>query len=357
MAKITEWQLILIGAAFILDATLVNVPNQVISAARMDSWLSYCIAFFVMMLPLYLLAKVSHRFPNKDLFEILIGQYAIAGRVLAMGYMLFFFYIFIRDLRMVADFVNLALLRETPMIMVLFPVIVTVILITKGGLETIGRLTEIWFPILVIVIVGICMIIAAEFEYRYLTPMFEYGIGPSLEGCWYVLSYVGEVIAIPFLFTGGTFRFKHGFYALVIGVGSLLLLNFYTVLTLGVHIPQMTLYPTYEMVRQLRITDFLDRFDLPLVGIWLATMLVKIAFSLYFITLGTSRVFRGVSGQLSVTAFGILGAICSIWFFENAISLFNFNSPWTALGLVFQLFLPIVIFGMMRLKRKAASRH
>lgn len=355
VARISDWQIIMIGAAFILDATLVSVPGQVIRAAQIDSWLSYCIVFVVLLFPLYLLAMVSKRYPEQDLFQILIGQYAFFGRVLAFGYILFFFYIFIRDLRMIVDFVSLALLNETPLVMIALPVLLSIILIVKGGVETMGRLTEIWLPLLVIVIIGMFFVMATEFEYRYLKPMFEYGISPSMHGSWYLVSYVGEVIALPFLFINRTFRFKHGLYALSIGVGSLLLLNFYIVLTLGIHIPQMALYPTYEMVRQLRITDFLDRFDLPIVGIWLPTMIVKNAFSLYFVTLGLNRIVPGLSFRLSATSFGIFGLVCSFWFFENAISQVDFNRHWSVLGVMFQLIIPILIFCLLYLKRR--PRH
>lgn len=353
MERISSRQLTFIGAAYVLDATLISVPSQIIGVAQMDAWLSYIIAGSVILFSIWILSKVMSRFPEQDLFKAMINRLPIAGRGISLLYVLFFFIILARDIRMVTDFVNLALLQRTPIVVIALFVILTVIIIARGGVEILARMTELWFPLLFVVVILISLAIFREFEYKFLRPFFEYGVGPSFKGGWYAVSYVGEVIALPLIFSNRTFQFKHGCIALFLGLFVLILLNFYTILTLGTNIPEMTLYPTYEMVRQLRVTDFLDRFDLPIVGVWLPTMLTKIAFSLYIVCHGIKRILPNVSAKIAATPFGILAFVCSFWFFESAIQLYNLNRIWPAFALVFELFIPILLFAFLKPKLKS----
>jgi spore germination protein len=357
LERISSRQIILIGAAYVLNATSISVPSQIIGVAQMDAWLSYVSAGSVILFSLWILSKVMGRFPEQDLYEAMIKRLPTIGRCISLLYIGFFFFLCARDIRMVTDFVNLALLQRTPIVVVAVMIVVTIILIARGGIEISARMTELWFPVFFMIVILIAVVIYREFEYKFLRPFFEFGLVPSFKGGWYAVSYIGEVTALPFIFSNRTFQFKHGWIALSLGLFALLLLNFYTILSLGTNIPEMTLYPSYEMVRHLRVTDFLDRFDLPVVGVWLPTMLTKIAFSLYIVCHGLKRVLPSVSAKIIVTPVGILAFVCSFWFFESAIQLFNFNRTWTALALIFQLFIPVILFLFLKPKKRAKKRR
>jgi spore germination protein len=352
--KISGRQLVLIGVAYTTNATLISVPNQIIEVARTDAWLSYVSAMIVIAASIWLVSKVSARFPDKDLFEIMVDGLPYIGRMLALSYVLFFFIILARDIRMLTDFVNITLLPFTPLVVVSVLIVVTAFLVARGGIETLARMTEIWLPVLLIIFILILFPLFREFEFRYLKPFFEFGAVPALKGGWYAVAYLGEVIALPLIFANKTFTFNLGFKALLIGTISLLLLNFYTILSLGIHIPPRVLYPTYEMIRQIKITDFLDRFDLPLVGVYLPTMLTKVGFSLFVVCHGIKRVFPSVSAKLLTMPFAAFGFVCSFWFFSNAIQLLRLNRTWPAFALIFELLIPILLYIVVK-NRKSAT--
>jgi spore germination protein len=218
------------------------------------------------------------------------------------------------------------------------------IMISRAGLEVICRLMEIWLPILFIVVALIPLALFREFEYKFIQPFFEYGLSGPLKGAWYVFAYFGEVLAMPFLFSMATFRARTGWLALGLGTLVMVLTTFYTVLALGTHIPSRILYPTYEMVRHIRVTDFLDRFDLPIVGLYLPTMIVKVSLSLYFVCRGLERIIPNYSSRDAAVPFGILAFVCAFWFYRNAVSVFTFNATWPFLALPFVFFLPFLLF-------------
>lgn len=82
----------------------------------------------------------------------------------------------------------------------------------------------------------------------------------------------------------------------------LILLSLVGTGVLGYPILARTLYPSDELVRQVRVTDFLDRMDLFYVGIWLPTMMTKIAYSLYLVCHGLNRVAPNLSLRPSLRA-------------------------------------------------------
>lgn len=348
MEKVSGRQLSLIGAAYIVDATLISVPSQVIRESRMDSWLSYVFSAMVIVLPLWMLSRIVNRFPGKDLFAILAERFPFSGRVISFGYILCFFFILCRDIRMVTDFINLLLLPKTPIVFIGIVIAFTVLLIARGGVEILARMTELWFPVLTLVIILLGFAMFKDFEYKFLKPFFEFGLAPPIRGAWIASSYVGEVMAVYLLFNHSEMKLSYALKGLGLGVCLLIAINFYTILSLGIHIPTRVLYPTYEMVRQVHITDFLDRFDLPLVGIWLPTMLAKIAFSLYVVCHGLKSIVPGISAKVICAPLGIASFVCSLWFFQNTIQLFNFNRAWPVIALTFEIVIPICLFFILK---------
>lgn len=344
MEKISRRQLHLIGIAYALDTTMITLPGQVIGSAKMDAWLSYLLAAGLIALSLWFVSRVMNRFPDQDMFGVLIAKLPIVGKLFAMLYILFFFFILIRDIRIITDFANITLLPMTPLMAIGLLVSLTILFIARGGIEILARMTELWLPLLLLGVLTIPIGLLREFDFRFLAPVLDGGFVPPLTGGWYLAAYLGEVIALPFLFSNSTFRFRDGMVALATGSGALLLLHYYALLSLGEHIPGGMLYPTYEMVRQIRVTDFLDRFDLPLVALYMPTMLTKIAYSLYFVCHGLQRIAPSLEAKIVVTPVSVLALVCSFWFFSNSVQIMNLNRTWPVLALLFEFVLPLLLF-------------
>ncbi|MCZ8521133.1 MULTISPECIES: GerAB/ArcD/ProY family transporter [Paenibacillus] len=355
MEKVSERQLYMIGTAYILNATLISVPNQVLGMARMDAWFSYLAAGLLFVPVLWMLSRVLQRFPGQDLFGAMIQGMPAAGRLMAGAFVGLYLFVLIRDLRMLTDFVSIVLLPLTPLTIIAALIAVTLVLIARGGVEVLGRMTELWLPALLIIIVLVPVFLFQDFDTRFLRPFFDEGLVRPLHGAWIIAPYIGEVLALPLICPGGTYRFRTGLTALAMAMAALQLINLYTVLSLGTLIPERLLFPTYEMVRQIRATDFLDRFDLPLVGIYLPTMITKVAFSLYVVCHGLQRILPKVEARKLAGPFGLVAFVGSFWLFDNTTQLLSFNRFWPVLALPVQLLLPALLFIILR-KRSEGRR-
>lgn len=350
MERISGRQLSVLGAGYMLDATLISVPAQMIGAAQQDAWLSYLPAAVVILGVMWMLSRVSARFPDQDLFQAMVERYAMAGRAVVLLFVLFYFFILARDMRSVIDFANIALLPNTPLTVILIMTLITIIQIAIGGVEVMARLTQLFIVPFFILIALLPIVLAKDFEFKALTPFLENGVVSTMQGSWYALPYVGEIVMMPMLFAGRTYRFRHGVYAILIGAGLLTLLLVLNLMVLGRYLSSIAVYPNMEMIRQIRVTDFLDRFDLPIAAVWLVSMFIKLSISLHIIVHGLKCVVPNLSAQLMVPPVAMLTGVCSFWFFQNTVQLLHFNRPWPLIAIVFQVGLPFLIFLFVRPK-------
>jgi len=347
---VSNRQLILIGAMYTLDATLISVQGQMAQYAQQQVWLAHLLGAAIIAVPVWMLARVMSRFPNRDLFEALVERFPAMGRVVSALYVAFFFYILVRDLRMSVDFTNVALLPTTPLEVTAVMIVLSVVFLTTGGIEILARTTEMYGAALLMAVLAISVLLFREFDVTYALPLLDANPEGIAVGTWFILSYLGEAIGVAFLCSGCTMRPRVLLGGLLLGTAALLLLAVQCLLVLGIPVMSRMLYPNYELVRQLRITDFLDRFELPLVGLWLPTIITKIGYSLYIVCVGIKRIIPGVSGQRLVAPVAFLALACSFWFFESAIQMFNLNRTWPAASLFFQLLLPTLLFAALRPK-------
>jgi spore germination protein len=352
MQRFSAWQVLLVGVAYTLNATLVNLNNQVVGSVGRLSWLSYLWAILPALLSLYLLGRVAVRNPDKTVLEAAIDQFPWVGRLITMAYIGLFFIILTRDLRMILDFVHLTLLQFTPVEVIGILVALTLIFNCRSKLIENVRLNELWQVLLMLTIVFILLFSLRDVKLDNFLPMFNEGIGHSFLGSWFLLAYLGEVVILPLLFPGRNFRKPYGMLGLGIGVLLLEILNFSQISVLGAELVTRFHYPNYVLVQQIRLTDFLDRFDLIVVSIWLPAMIVKTSFSLYFVVRAICLIVPKAEHKVLSAPVGLLSLVCSFWFYEGAIQLFQLNRTWPALAMIPQYLLPVMIYVWFRMRSK-----
>ncbi|MGN7168640.1 GerAB/ArcD/ProY family transporter [Paenibacillus cellulositrophicus] len=352
MNKVTNRQFRMLGITYILNTTLIHVPSELANYAKQHAYLSFFPAGIVVALMFLLLSKSAKRFPGKDLFQSLNGRYKVIGRVITILYLIFFFIILARDIRMVADFTNVVLLPLTPIFIISIAITATVIYIARGGVQTVMGIADLYGPVMTTVVLIIPFIVAKDFDFSYIKPYFYVDWAGVGKGSWVVFSYLGQILALPFIFSSKDYRIRDGMYALILSTGLLLLIVIMIALLVGVPIAESLMYPSYEMSRQIKITDFLDRFDMLLVGLWFPAVLLNIATSLFIICYGLKTMIPQISGKMMTSPIGLFAVVTAFWIYPNSIEVFRFDREWTVVALVFVIVLPIFIFLFHRPHRK-----
>ncbi len=356
MEVISNRQAKLLGIMLAMDGMLVSLPNKVFKLAARDAWLAYLLAFPVVLILLWMLTKTTARFPGKNLFQIMVLRRPVIGRILALPMLLFIFLVILRDVRTLSEFVNIELLAYTPVPVISGLIVLAIVVTVNSRFEVVARMIEIWLPLTLAFIALIPVLLYPEFEIRHTLPMLEKGFGPVLQGSWYTIAAMGQILVLPFLLPSEQFGLRDGLYSLVITSVMMQWLNLCALLSMGSVIASKLQYPFHEMVRLIRVTDFLDRFELPLDMIYIPLMITKMAFFLYAFMFGMERIVPALHMDKLLLSFGACCFTFSFWFFRNASQLFNFNRTLSVLALMLEVVLTGLLFVLLRPKQQALPK-
>ncbi|MDO7906446.1 endospore germination permease [Paenibacillus sp. JX-17] len=355
MDRITNRQVVLLGAMMESTITLIHAHAQIAESARQHAYLSYVPVILLLGMSVWLLSAVHRRFPGQDVFQIMSGRFPLVGRVIIVLYMIFTLFILGRDLRMLTDYVNVTLLPTTPMVIVAGCFAFTTVFMVKGGLRSLIGMVEIYMPVLIFVLLTMPVVLGRTMDLGLIKPFNHLnwqGIG---EGSWNLFAYAGDMIMLPFVLSGNAYSRKAGWGGLALGTALLVLLLMLTLMELGIPITSRLLYPSYELSRQLQLTDFLDRFDLIISAITSPVFITKVGFDLYVLCVALKRLLPGISGQVMASPLGLMGFVCSFCCYKNVMQLFHFSRTWTLFVLLFHVLLPLLLFLFLHPRHKAPA--
>ncbi|WP_170948214.1 endospore germination permease [Paenibacillus sp. 7516] len=356
---VTSRQLTLLILLMSVTGTLIQPHAQAIFYAEQHAYLSYIPVFLVTLASMGMLNRVQSRFPDQDLFESLVERFPFLGRVTGLMYIMFFILIFARDIRLIGDYVSITLLETTPISIIVLSLLVMAVFIVRGGLGSLIGMSELYITLFLLNSVIVPFMLIQQINLDNLMPYFDIDAAGVGKGSWYIFSFFAEMVALPFVIKGSDFRFRSVTWGVTIAALLMMLIMIETITSIGVPIASRLVYPSYEIARQLQVSDFLDRFDLALAAATLPTMITKIAFDLYFICWGLKRMIPKVSGKLMTGPVALVGFVCAFWFFKNAIQLFRFTREWTWIAILFEVIFPLILFVFLRprKKEKDASRQ
>ena len=346
MNKITHRQIIILGIVYMLPFVINEVRS--LSAAKQQTYITYLAAATIFVVILWMLSRSAKRFPQQNLFQSLTTRSPIIGRGICFLYLVFFLYILARDIRIVVDYTNVILLPNTPIMVVSLCIVATIIFITRGGMRTLMSLSELMGPLFILSLLFMLIMLIKVLDFGNIMPIFHLDVKGVSEGTWLVLSSTGQIIVLPFIISSKDYRYRDLFKSLLISTLLIVLVVLMLILTIGVPVAERLMYPSYELVREIRIADFLDRFDLLLVAVWYPLIFINMAISLYVICYGLKIMIPSISGKMMAAPIGFLSLSCSWWFFHDAVQMLDFNHQWPWIAIVFEIIIPIGIFVLLR---------
>lgn len=346
--KITKRQITLLGVLYIGSISYLHTYTLATQAARQHAVISYIISGLICLLSLWLVSTTLKRFSDRNLLQAMAGRFPIFGRILLVFYLLFLLFICARDIRIISDFTNTVLLNRTPVPILGLMVTATAVYISQGGIRAFLGLSEIYAPIFIASMFFVVLVLLRDIHPTYLVPYFSIDWSGITEGAWFVFPYQAEILVLPLVISGKYYKAISGYVGLAIGTALMVVLLLLSQMVLGIPLVERLIHPGYELIRQIQITDFIDRFDLLLLGFWYPMALSKIAFDLYVLCYTLQIVVPKLSGRLMTAPAGALAFACSIWFFKNALQLFHFNFVLPLIAITFYLVIPILFFVMLR---------
>ncbi|WP_158211491.1 GerAB/ArcD/ProY family transporter [Alkalihalobacterium alkalinitrilicum] len=324
MERISGIQTVFIGALYILTVGIKQSPILMFETAKQDSWISLIVAFFVMILSVWLFTRILARFPNDNLLEILKMYSPIIGRIIILIYLYFFILVIAHDIRFLIDLITVIFLPTTPLNIIGMFTLLLAVLMAREGIEVLARLAQLFFIPFTVILLLLPLFLLDQIDFNNMQPVLEDGYS-IFQGSIYALGTLGELVILPLICTAHSFRFRYGMYGLVVGTFLIGIMLVHILLVFGASLATVFFDPAYILVRQIRVTDFLDRMDIIIAALWLPTIFVKISFTLFVICKGIQNLSNKISGKLLVPPMGVFSFVCSVWFFEHATQLIHFD--------------------------------
>ncbi|MFA9557019.1 endospore germination permease [Evansella sp. AB-rgal1] len=337
----------------IVTSSIVALPQSLIDLALQNTWLVpilLSLYVFVIIYFSFFLAKSTDSIKEKLTTE----QTNWKVKILALLLFIYIFHLLLRDLRFVSGFIEVTLLPLTPLYIITMLIILTSLYITWGGVEVIARFTELYYFLFIGVILFVPISLISQFEVENFEPIIGLEMIPSiLQSTFIGLNWVGEIVVL-FLIIGfiePINKMKSSIlYGSLSGVFLLFVIIFSQIAVLGPEIVRYSAYPSYTLVQQIRLTDFLDRLDFILVALYFPTLFAKFSLLIYGLNRSLSLI-SGVKTKFTKIPLSIIAGILSITLFTDKADHFEFNIyTWSTLGLLFQLMILLFMFIIVKSK-------
>ncbi|WP_332634465.1 GerAB/ArcD/ProY family transporter [Halalkalibacter flavus] len=314
MIRISNTQLFMLIVVFQVGSTTLFAIG--IAAGR-DAWLVIMMAAIIGFFLLWVFTEIPKQYPGKNFSDILND---VLGKKLALV-MLFFYalYFYSQASHNFYEFgrlIKITSLPLTPIILIWYLFIFSVLYILFLGIEVLARTCEILLPYLFIFLVSIYIFAAfsGHFDLEALQPILGEGIRPVLDELLHVVGFpFGEMVVF---LTFWHFVDKHQMLRktafLAVGTSTVLLTISLIVMisVLGAELTAQSEIPLLETILTINIAEIITNLD-------------SIAVFIMFI------------GGFYKTALHFYGFVIMVTWMNNKIKL-----KWVML--IFGLFLPVV---------------
>ncbi|MDH6368946.1 spore germination protein [Paenibacillus sp. PastF-3] len=296
--KISTSQATIVLTNSMLGAGILTMPKSVVKAVQTpDAWLSVALGGIVVFMVIMVMVKLSQQFPGKTVFQYskkIVGNFP--GSVLSSLLILYFIVIAGFEIRVLAEVTLFFLLEGTPIWAIVMPFIWVGTYLVYGGINAIARVFQIVFPISIFILI-ICFILSSRiFDIHHLRPLLSEGMMPVIRGMKSsILIFTGcEVVMTMTAFMQHP---QEAVKAMTVGLCIPLVLYLVTIVMviggLSINSVITSTWPTIDLVRSFEISGFFfERFEFPLLVIWLMQMFCNFCSFFFNASLGISQVFN-----------------------------------------------------------------
>ncbi|WP_171683169.1 GerAB/ArcD/ProY family transporter [Paenibacillus planticolens] len=358
---INQRQLSWLASSVITSGGILSLQNVLIRISQMDAWYSYLPSAFYVFGVASFFGYITRVYPQKNIFEIskeVLGS--ACGTIVNLIMLFHFWQIVMRDTSSVARFSTTLLLHNTPLeILILLPCLL-LIYFGKSSVEVIARVNDLFYPLFVITVLIMPLLLSNEIHLQLVTPAMTMPLQHVTASSLLTIGNAGDIFIL-----GGFLHMmsnadqvrssiRHGS---LLGIFLLTLSVFLILAVLGPKMPGNFLYPLYNLVQTIHITDFLDRVDLIILMIWFPTVACKVIAIYMALLLGISSILNKRNYPTINKPVALFMVITTHMSFKNTTELLTFsNFSMPVIVLAYQpLVMVILTLVAMRQKKKHPS--
>ncbi|WP_045521740.1 GerAB/ArcD/ProY family transporter [Neobacillus niacini] len=358
--KISSLQMAIMIYPTIVATAILGVPAITAKYAKNDLWLSPVLASFIGFVTVYIVHQLHKLFPNQTVIQFseqIMGK--VGGKML--GFLFLFFYIpnIGQLIRSYGEFIVDSFLIKTPISLVMGSMVLLCAFVVNGGIEVLGRVAELFFPILIIGLIILITLLSPDFEFKNIFPMFEGGIMPSIKGAIVPSAWFTEffllIFLLPFL-ADQEKGMKYGMMSVFAVMMTLVVVNLSVYFVLG-ETTSSKVYPVMNAVRYISLADFFDNLESVTMALWILGAFVKISVFYYVAALGTAQWLNLSDYRPVIWPLGILFVEFSFWSFPSAMETSRYDIiAFPIYGFLMQTVIPLFLLVIAVVRKRLGKK-
>lgn len=235
--KISSFQMAVMMYPAIVATAILTVPSITAIYAKQDLWLSPIWASLIGFVTVYITYQLHKLFPKQTVIQFseqIIGRFS--GKILSFLFLFFYIQITGQMTRIYGEFIVDSFLVKTPISLIIASMVLLCAFVVRGGLEVLGRVAELFFPVFIFTPLILIILLSPDFELKNLLPILGDGIMPSIKGAIVPQGWFTEFFLIIFLLpyiTDTKKGLKSGMMTVFAVMMTLVIVNFMVLFVLG----------------------------------------------------------------------------------------------------------------------------
>ncbi|NHC38393.1 endospore germination permease [Bacillus sp. MM2020_1] len=332
--------------------------------AKQDVWISYFIAAIMGILIVYVSSKAALLYPGKTLIEYskqILGKWP--GMLIVIVYLVQWYSVIGNILREFADFAITILLPTTPQWVLVLTMLLLLIYITySGGIEGIGRCSEVFGPIILLSMFILLILSVSVFNYRNILPVFsDTGLLPILKGTLHPLSFLGESVMMLMLLSfmdqphKGPKKAVWGIAAASSLVSTVAI---WVLLILGPEIASKLRHPAFDTVSYITVMDFIQNLEILAVLVWILSVFIKLSLYFFLANYGTAQLLHIKNWRKLIWVTSPFFFVLAVIFPNPTYTFIYMKTYWTYFALpVNMVGIPLLLWFVGSLRKKIQANH
>ncbi|WP_160724140.1 GerAB/ArcD/ProY family transporter [Bacillus sp. USDA818B3_A] len=360
--QINSYQLFILIVLFELGTAVLFNPG---GSAKQDAWIANLIGLafgLILFWVYYRLYRYYPELPLTSYIQKIFGKWL--GSLIAFLYISYFLYQSSRILRDIGELLVTTIYTSTPLLVLNFFMIITIIYGISKGFEVIARVGELSFLVIyLLALLGFFAILLSKIiHFENLKPILENGWIPVLK------TVLRQTINFPFgemvVFTMLLPYINKQKNVLKVCLGGIILSGINLTITsvmnvavLGAEVFVRSPFPLYNTIRKVELTEFLQRLDVFFILYLIIAGFFKLSLYYYVAVIGGADLFKMKNHSKLVLPLGILILLGSITIATNFAEHSKEGTvivPY-ALHMPFQMIIPVVLLVIAYIKSKKVN--
>jgi len=292
---ISPYQIAMIIIMTVTSVGVFSIAGYAAEAAGPDGWLVVAITGALNVLAVLMIVRLNSRFPGKTFAEYsqtIMGT--IPSKILTFLFAVYFLLFIAHETRAFTEIVKMFLLFRTPTEVIMLSLILVCTYIVRGGVECIGRINELIFPILFIPFFIVLMFGFPLMDFSNLRPVLQTTPAKILTAVPELMINFGG-IEVLFFYIGYMKDPKKAYKPAVLAVIFITL--FLTAITVfctaafGSKVTTQFIWPLVNYIRAISLPGlFIESLDGVILSLWMLTVFTTIVSAYYIVSYSISKV-------------------------------------------------------------------